>query len=190
MAPETSTSPESSPQDFNFMMGQKPQPAGQGPAGKLANLGLPAKIIAALIVIFIIVIVVAMVFSSGGGPTKQVVDLMAQSQEISRVSQLEDQNFQDPNTKGLSATTQAAMASQQAQFSAFLASNRVKYGPKDLALRTNKNTDAQLQAAAQNNNLDSAYAQYLKDALITYQNSLSSAYKDSKSKSLKVSLQS
>ena len=172
------------------MMNQQQPPPSSGPAGKISRFGKPAKILVGLALVFVVVIVAALIFSSGGsGSSQQVLDLMAQNQEIARVSAAQDQKFTDGNTKGLSATTQAALASQQIEFGNYLSKTKVKYDQKQLAAKTNPATDTQLETAAQNNSLDDAYAQYLRNSLSAYSVSLSKTYKSADSASLKTALQ-
>jgi hypothetical protein len=89
----------------------------------------------------------------------------------------------------LSATTQATLDSQQNELGSYLSKTNVKYGQKELAVKTNPATDTQLETAAQNNSLDDAYAQYLKSSLSAYSISLSATYKSTDSASLKSALQ-
>lgn len=172
------------------MLNQQQPEAQKGPVGKFSSLGKPAKILATAVVALILVVVAAMVFSSGESNSQQVINLIAQNQEIIRVSQLQDQKFSDGNTKGLSATTQAAMNSQKFQLSDYLTKANVKYSPQQLAAKMNPNIDTKLQTAAQNNNLDDAYISYLKTSLTDYMNSLSETFKATKSQTLKSALQS
>ncbi len=184
---DTPGSVGSGPQpDFGFMLKQEPK---QKPS-RLSSLGKPAKLLLGVGVAFVIVIIVAVVLSGGSGGSKQVVGLMAQSQEILRVTKAQEQQFKDVNTMALAATTEATLTSQQNDFSTYLMGAGIKYGPKELALSTNTSTDAELQTAAQNNNLDRAYATYLKNALTVYQNSMNTVFKDTGSASLKTSLES
>ena len=175
------------PTKFDFMLKQQPKPQKSKfslPSNK------PVKILLIAGAVLVVAILMASIFGGGGNDSKKVIDLIAQSQEVIRISQLEDQQFKDANTKNLSATTQMTLESQQTAFAAYLKKNKVKYGPKDLAIRTNKTTDAQLQIADQNNNLEDAYALYLSNTLTTYQNSMNTLYKSTKSTSLKTALQS
>ena len=166
------------------------QPQAEKSSGRFSNFAKPAKLLIAAVAIFIVVVVVALVLGGGDSNSKQVVDLMAQSQEIVRVSQLQDTKFSDQNTKGLSATTQAAMNSQKFQLTDYLTKAEVKYDVQALAVRTNSDTDKQLETAAQNNNLDSAYISYLKTSLTTYLNSLNSTHQATESPTLKSTLKS
>lgn len=186
MQPEQA--PAQQAEQFDFMLNG--QPKQQKTTGGPSSWGKPAKIFAAAGILFVLVIIIAVIFGGKSGGGNQVVDLMAQNQEIIRVSLAQDPQLKDTNVKGLSATTQTVLASQQSELANYLARAKVKYKPKDLAKRTNINTDAQLQSAAQNNNLDSSYTAYLKTSLTTYQNSVSKVYKISKSTLLKDTLQS
>ncbi|HLG90546.1 MAG TPA: hypothetical protein VI336_00035 [Candidatus Saccharimonadales bacterium] len=182
------TSTPSEPANFDFMLKQKPQQ--KKSFGLPSGLGKPAKLLIAAAVALVIAIAAALIFGGGDSNSKQVFDLMAQNQEIVRVSRLQDQKFTDEDTKGLSATTQAVMSSQKFQLGDYLSKVNVQYSEQQLAAKMNKNTDADLQTAAQNNNLDSAYVSYLKASLTTYMNSLNEAFTATSSQSLKSTLQS
>jgi hypothetical protein len=181
-------SASSEPANFDFMLKQQPAQPNQSPTGKLSRLSRPAKLLILAVVGLLISIVAAVILGGGNSNSQQVLGLMAQNQEIVRVSQLQDEKLRDPSTKGLSATTQAALKSQNAQLGDYLSKAGVKYDPKQLGAKQNKNTDSELQAAEQNNNLDQAYINYLKNALTNYLNSLESVYPTSKSRTLQESL--
>lgn len=186
MPPQTDT--ESPNADFDFMLKQEPKP--KKSFGLPSGLGAPAKLLIGAVVVLIIAIAAAMIFSGGESSSRQVLDLMAQNQEITRVSQLQDQKFSDENTKGLSATTQATMISQKFQLSDYLSKAEVKYDEQEFAVRMNPETDSAMQTAAQNNNLDEAYTAYLKTSLTAYSNSLNETLGATNSQTLKSTLQS
>jgi hypothetical protein len=178
----------SNPSNFDFMLKEQPKPPRS--FGLPSNWGKPTKLLALAGGILVVIILFAAVFGGGNSDSKQVLDLMARSQEIIRVSKLEDQKLKDSNVINLEATTETIMTSQQSELSAYLKRVKVKYKAKDLALYLNKATDVELESAAQNNNLDNAYVLYLKKSLAAYQNSLNTTYKITKSRSLKSALQS
>lgn len=182
--------PSSNSSDFDFMLKQQPAQPNQSPAGKFSRLNRPAKLLVAALIGLIIAIVAAVILGGGSNNSQQVLGLMAQGEEIIRVSQAQDQKLRDENTKGLSATTQVALKSQKASFGDYLSKAGVKYGPKELAAKQDKNTDTQLETAAQNNRLDNAYVEYLQTSLSAYLDSLRSASQTAKSKTLKEALQS
>ncbi len=175
--------PKNDPTKFDFMLKEPPKP--KRSFGLPANTGKPVKLLIAAVIILVLVFVFASFFRPKDNTSKLVLDLMAQTQEINRVSQVEDKLFDDVNTQNLAATTEAALQSQQVQLGTYLAKIKVKYKPKEIATHLNKNTDAQLLVADQNNILDSTYALYLKNALATYQSSIQALYKTTKSKTLK-----
>lgn len=178
----------SEPANFDFMLKQESKP--KKSFGLPSGLGNPAKLLVAAVAVLVIAIVAALFFSGGESNSQQVLNLMAQNQEIVRVSQLQDQKFRDGNTKDLSATTQAVMNSQKFELGDYLGKASVKYGAPELAAKMSTKTDTDLQTAAQNNNLDDAYVSYLKTSLTAYQNSLNNTFEATKSQTLKSTLQS
>lgn len=189
MPPQTDQNPSpSQPGDFDFMLKQEPQQKKR--FGLPGGLGNPAKLLIAAVGALIIALIAAMVLGGGENNSEQVLGLMAQNQEIVRVSQLQDQKFRDETTRGLSATTQSAMNSQKLQLGNYLSSAGVEYGAQQLAANLDTSTDTELQTAAQNNNLDGAYVSYLKNSLTAYLNSLTAAYQTTQSQSLKSTLES
>lgn len=185
---EEQSSAASSPENFDFMLKQQPQQ--KKSFGLPSGLGKPAKFLIGAVGALIIAIVAALIFGGGDGNSKQVLDLMAQNQEIVRVSQAQDQKFSDENTKGLSATAQAVMSSQKFQLGDYLTKANIKYGEQQLATKMDTNTGKELQTAAQNNKLDEAFVSYLKTSLTAYMNSLNETSKATSSQALKSTLQS
>jgi hypothetical protein len=59
----------------------------------------------------------------------------------------------------------------------YLARNHSKVSAAALGADNDKTSDASLQAAAQNNGLDSAYVTYLRDSLNKYETDIQTAYK-------------
>jgi len=102
---------------------------------------------------------------------------MSRSQEIVRVSDIVKPLTKNAGTLSLIATTEAALSSEQSSLSNYLATNGTKVGVKDLTLYLDKTSDDKIQAATQNNNLDSTYAKYLKDQLNSYLSQLQSTHK-------------
>lgn len=189
MPPQTEeSSTPSDSNDFDFMLKQKNEQKKR--LGWLSKLNTPAKLLLAAAAGLIVAILAAAVLGGGENNGDQVVDLMAQNQEIVRVSKLQEQKFKDQDTKDLSATAQAVMSSQKFQFSNYLSQAEVKYSPQQLSAKMNQSTDTDLQTAAQNNNLDQAYVAYLKNSLSTYLNSLNTTLQTAKSQSLKDTLES
>jgi len=125
----------------------------------------------------VFVVIIAAAALRGGGKSPPLTEVLGRAQEIVRVSQVVAPLAQNPDTRGLVATSQAVFSSQQIELTNYLKQHRTKINAKSLLLYSDKTVDAQLQAAAQNNGLDSAYASYLKKAIIAYQGSLRAAAK-------------
>lgn len=168
--------------DFDFITKEQPAPKRQ----RFAGLGKPAKILIGSLAVLIIVTAAALLLGRGNTSSQQIVDLMAQNQEIIRVSQLQDEQFKDPNTKALATTTVINLQSQQQQLSNYIGD----VSENQLVAKTDAATDSKLETAARNNTLDNTYIAYLKAALTAYQNSLTEIYQSTKSQTLVEILQS
>jgi hypothetical protein len=169
--------PSSPDPKFDFMLKNNPQPKRGLP---LPSFSKPVKIILAATIGVLLLVVISSILSGGkGGSTQPVVNAVARGQEILRVTGLTQQqiHLQDPTTQAVAATVSAALTSDQQQLSSYLASSHTKLSKLQLAADTDKTTDAQLQSASQNNNLDQAYVTYLQQALAKYQADLQTAYK-------------
>ncbi len=174
-------------QTFDFMLKDQSKPKKFFGLG--GGMGAPAKILLGATGVLIIILAAAVFLGGGKTNSQQLLDLMAQSQEILRVTELEKQQLKDQNVLNLAATTEAVLASQQSDFSAYLTAQKIKYKPSVLATHTNEATDAQLQAAAQNNNLDDAYVIFLNNTLKTYQASLNTVFGATKGKDRELCIQ-
>ena len=179
--------PPNQPQgNYDFIFKDQPKPKrGLG----IGNLSKPVIFIIAAIILIIVIVVVGTLL--GGKKAKGGTDLTAvlgQAQEINRINTLESSQISDPATLDLLTTAQSALTSEQVQLKKIATSQKINFDTKKLTDFQNKNTDSSLQAAAQNNNLNSAYLSYLKTAMTGYKNSLSSTYGNSSSSQLKAAL--
>lgn len=168
--------PTLSPDQFDFMLkdNQKPKSRFKLP---LPDLPKPILLIGAVILALVVILILASVLSkSRNRGVDQIVDIMAQSQEIARVTNLTEPQMQTPETKALAATTEAALTSEQQQLSEQLQNRKVKFDTKKLDFYIDQDIVAQLQAAAQNGTLDAAYTDYLKKQLTTYRAALEKVY--------------
>jgi len=169
--------PTSPDPKFDFMLKNNPQTKR---GIHLPNMPKPVKIILGVVVgLFLLIIISSLLSGRKSGGTQPIINAMARSQEILRVTQLTQQQLplRDPSTQALAATVFSSLSSDQQQLSSYLALNHTKVSKTLLAADINKTTDSGLQSASQNNNLDSAYVSYLKTNLATYQTDLQTAYK-------------
>jgi len=167
--------PQSPNPDFDFMLKDQPK-AGRRLA--LPDMPRPVKIILGVIAaIVVLIIIFSLVSGRGKVDTKPYMDVLARGQETLRVtSYVQTLKLQDPQVQSLAATVSSALASDKQQIIAYLQTNHVKVDPKALATDADKTTDTNLQTASQNNNLDSVYQNYLRNALIEYENDIRAAY--------------
>lgn len=169
--------PQSPNPNFDFILKDN-QPAKRGMG--LPNLPKPAKIGLAVVGAIILLVIVSSVLSSGkSGANQPVISVMARGQEILRVTQLvqQQQTAPDQATLSLAATVASDLSSDQQQLTAYLAANHTKVGAAQLGADADKSSDALIQSAAQNNNLASAYVNYLQQNLNRYASDLQTAYK-------------
>ena len=177
MLPQNPQPPSPAPGQFDFMMKEQPKPPGRF-SGLFASLPKPAKIALAILgILFVLVILYALFFGGKTTNTDQLTSVMANAQEISRVSTLAQQQAKDANTKDLATTTAAVLSSQEQELRSYLKTNNVKVDTKKLAAKLDKNTDKQLTAALQNNNYEQTYFNYLKTNLTAYQNDINTVQK-------------
>jgi hypothetical protein len=175
--------------DYNFIFDsqQKKRSWFKLPGGN--NLG---KLTLLIIGVGAVVGIGIVVLSSILGPkinTKEVVDVIARGEEIVRVSNNVAQKSRDLNTANLASTTSTAVTSQDGQLISYLAKNKKKVSPKEIAIYTNTATDTAVVSADQNNNLSEYYDSYLKKSLTTYQSSIKTAFDTSNGPNLRAILQ-
>jgi len=169
--------PQNPDPQFDFMLKNNPQPK-RGLSFPV--MSRPVRIaVFAVAAILLLIIISSLLSGRKSGGTQSIASVVAREQEILRVTQLvqTQQTLRDPGTTALASTITSTMSSQQAQLTAYLATNHTKLGKLQLAADTDKNVDAQMQDASQNNQLDDAYKNYLEQALPKYQTELQSAYK-------------
>jgi hypothetical protein len=169
--------PQSPNPNFDFMLKDQPKPK----RSLMPNLSKPLKIgLAVTGGIILLIIISSLLSGRNNGASQPIIGALARGQEILRVTALLQQpplQLRDPQTQALSATVSSSLSSDQQQLVSYLAKNHTKVNTVQLAADVNKSTDASLQSASQNNNLDSAYITYLKSNLGTYQTDIQTAYK-------------
>lgn len=166
--------PQSPNPDYDFILKDN-KPAGRG--FSMPNLSKPVLIgLAAVMAIIVIIIAAALLGGRKNGSLLVYEGVLARGQETIRVTKLAQQlQLQDPQTRSLAATVSTTLTSDQKQLISYLAKNNMKVPAVALAANTDKTTDTSLQSAAQNNRLDAAYVDYLRNALSRYQTDLQSA---------------
>lgn len=168
--------PQSPDPKFDFML-KNNQPQAKRALG-LPSFSKPVKIgLGVVIGIILLIIISSVLRGGGGGATADITGVLARGTEIQRVTkEVQLLNLQDPTTQALAATVATSLSSDQAQLTAYLASNKAKVGTAQLAVDLDKTTDAQMQSASQNNNLDQTYITYLQQELVKYRSDVQTAY--------------
>lgn len=167
--------PQSPDPSFDFML--KNQPQAKRTLG-LPALSRPVKLVLAAVGAIIVIVVLGSVLGGRGGGAVAAVDgVLARGGEIQRVTaEVQQLNLQDPTNQALAATVAAALSSDQAQLKQYLKANHETISRAQLAADLDKTTDAQMQSASQNNNLDQAYVVYLQQGLAKYRSDIQAAY--------------
>lgn len=174
--PPSRPSPPTPPDQYGFILNNEPKPKVR------FNLPLPKLpkpvifILGGSLVILVILVLAAAIFGGRSGSPQPLVDLMARSQEIVRVSEIAGPEVLDSGTKALAATTKSSLASEQAELSAYLSASGSPIEAANLTAYLDEAVDADFAAAAKNSELDEAYVNYLKENLTSYSNALQSAY--------------
>lgn len=176
---QPATSPTEPAGQYDFILKDKPKPK-KSLVPNLTNLPRSVRLATAIILGFIVIFVLfVLVLGNRATGSDKFIKIVAQAQEIVRVDVAAAQQAKksDPVTQNLISTSSAILASQQTELTQYLKNRKVKISKAGLNANLNKNTDAQLKSAAQNNNFDSAYLSYLKKELTSYQLALQAAHK-------------
>lgn len=168
--------PKSPSPEYDFIL-KEDQSAKRGLP--LPRLPKPLAFVLAILFVLILIIIIASALSGRKNSQWQPFEgVLARGEETIRVTKaVQDLKLQDPQTQALAATINSTLSSDQTQLVSYLSKNHVKVAGAQLAADTDKSTDTSLQTAAQNNNLDAAYVNYVRDALNRYRTDLQNAYK-------------
>ena len=171
--------PQNQPDQYDFILKDKPKPK-KSFVPNLTNLPRSIRLAIAIVLGFIVIVILfVLVFGSRAAGNDKLIKIVAQAQEIVRVDTVAAQQNKSssPATLNLISTSSAILSSQQTELTQYLKNNSTKISKAKLNSYLNKNTDAQIKSASQNNNLDKVYLSYLKNRLSSYQAALQVAYK-------------
>jgi hypothetical protein len=173
--------------DFNFIFNdQKPKRR-----FALPSMGSPIKVALLIVGGGAVLGILIIVLSGLVRPkinTKEITNVAAKAEEISRVSTAVTDLSRDPNTANLASTTSLTLNSQETELTNYLKKNKKKIKTKDLAIYLNKTTDTEVETANQNNRLSEYYYSYLKKNLTDYQAAVKTAYDTASGPNLRTSL--
>jgi len=192
--PPNGTNP--TPYDFIVNSGQQAKKPGLfGGAGTAKNNPMIRRLAivagAGIVLIIAALVFVSILGNAGKDNVQALLDIAEQQQEIIRVTGLglAQAQVSTPDTQNLAITTQLSLLSNQHAMLGLLNGDGQKLAAKDLVLKKNASTDAQLTTAAQNGTFDATFVQILDSELSNYGSALQTAYKSSKSSSEKQVLQ-
>jgi hypothetical protein len=157
---------------FIFNGDQQPKQRFRLPGGgSLTKLTI--LIVAAAAIVGVLIIILSSFFGSKGVNTKEVVDLIARAQEITRVSNLVAKQSKDSSVINLATTSTTTLNSDQAQLVNYIhKKTHKKINTKDINAYKDSKIDNELQIANQTNSLSSYYYSYLKKHLTEYRGAI------------------
>lgn len=159
---------------YEFIL-NPPQPS-KNKSGFSGLKKLPIMIGASLGVLLILIMAVALL--SGGKNTNStgLFGLVAEQQEIIRVSDLALKSSKDPSTLALATTVKTSLVSDQNKTLELISSSGSELPKGQISSKLNKKTDDTITSAVQSNTLSQVYNDYLTASLGTYQKNLKIVY--------------
>jgi len=132
---------------------------------------------AGVLVTIAIIVLSSVLTSKRTANLENLRGLVAQQQEIIRVSAIGTANAKDATTKNFTQTTTDSVTSEQIQLNSFLVSKKIKITPLQLNAKKDAQTDLALETAKQASTFDSTVTTILLGLLTTYANDTAEAYK-------------
>lgn len=161
-----------SPYDF-IMNPQKPVKPSKNPLDALKSSGMSLKmkigiITGATVLLVIIISLAGALLNSGGGDKAKLISLAQTQQLIIAISATATGNIRSQALANSSQTTGLTLKSQQQTYLAYLQSNGIKIGEKQLAGKVTTDITTQLKNAQASSSYDSTYKTLMAQALNNY----------------------
>jgi hypothetical protein len=134
-------------------------------------------LLASIIVLLLVSMLFSMISRNSSAQVTRLKDLLAEQQEIIRVSAIGLENISTAETRNYLTTINYSAASQQQQLSKYLSGKKVTIEKTLYDSKLDTTTDKQLAAAVQNNKYEQIYDSILLTLLTEYQKDLKEAYK-------------
>ena len=169
-------------QQYDFINNPAPKPKksllpsfGGGKAGKIIFFFVSVS------VILIVLILLFNLFFGGSSNLDEIKQLAKKQAEIVRVSEVGVDKARSTETESFAISTQTVLKTDQNKTVAYLSSNGVKVGDKDLS-STDSKTDQELQGADTNGTFDTIFTAKLVELLQDYGADLKSIYENTEGK--------
>jgi uncharacterized cupredoxin-like copper-binding protein len=174
------------PYDFITSAPQKPQRTSGGVSGNSFIGKLVVIVGGAIIFMVVAVFLVNMLF---GGKTNvgSLTGIVQTQQEIIRVTKLGDQMISDQSVSGAAVNTRLVVTTQQQNMMTYMNTQGQKIGKnkKELELKKDTKTDAQLTQAKATSTFDIVFVQVQTQQLKDYSTALKNAYNNATAKEMK-----
>jgi hypothetical protein len=169
--------PQSPANPYGFIMDAQNKPKrGLKPSTDSKGKRVLFAIVALVILLIVFKVGSSLLFGSKISNAQLLTTLVAQQQEINRVSDLGLRSASDPATTAYAETTKLSILTQQNKLLAYLKKKNVKITPLAMAALLNTKTDAALKTAYESNQFDAVYLTILRKELINYAASVKKDY--------------
>ena len=127
----------------------------------------------------VVIVIISALLSSLGKPkfnSAELIGIAQQQAEIVRIANIATSTSNSSTTLNSAYTIKLGVGSAEQQLVDYLAKNHVKVSTSVLALKKNKQTDAQLNTAVTSSTFDSSFVDIMQTQLTAYQRALKTAY--------------
>ncbi|CAN5416444.1 hypothetical protein BH10PAT3_BH10PAT3_0340 [soil metagenome] len=130
------------------------------------------------VLVFIIILATSIIGGGGKNNAQLLTGLVAEQQEIIRVSDIGIKSSADPDIQSFAETTKLSITTQQNKLITYLSSKNVALTPLMIAADADKTTDAAMDTAIKSNQFDAVFKDTLQKSLATYAVNLKKNYAD------------
>lgn len=143
---------------------------------------------AGTILIIAFILFSSLVLGSKDKNAQTLIGVVAQQQEIVRVSDIGLKSATDSSTKDFAETVKLSVLSQQSELTKYLTKQKQKMTPLQIAAKKNAQTDADLTAALKNNRFDDLFKETMLSSLNEYKTALAKSYDSASNATIKTIL--
>lgn len=177
--------PPAAPNPYDFITNPGTPPKKSMLGGGSAKKRLFIVAIGALVFIILAMVIMSLLSAAGSGSTNALKTLVAEQEEIIRISELGTKSAQSSEARALAITTNLSVITHQKELISYLESKDTKLSKEEIAAEKDGKTDDAFQDATTNNRFDEVFTETLQRKLATYTNLLESTHKDTSNETAK-----
>jgi hypothetical protein len=175
MPPQNQNGPAPTGQ-YDFFM--NPQQAGKprlaGPSSPISRI---LVVVGGLVLLIIIFVIISSLLSGGPTPASLQTIVVEDQAEIMHLSKAGSNTASSAVAKNFAITSLFTITTDQQNLVTYLAQNKVKITPAQLALKVSAKTDADLATALSAGVYDQTYTQAMTTVFTSYAQDINTAYK-------------